>query len=266
MRRSLRMLIKRFVGINAFVDNKLSLIYLLPIDLFMYTARDIFNFYTFKICNRSGLFLRLGTTDPYVYSQIFVEKEYDSQLIREVSPSVVIDLGAYAGYSTFFFSKLFPNALIVAVEANSQNFELLEATFSNQDRVKVIHAAIHNTDEQYLEIMTGNDGLWGTRAVKMGSESVSHDTVTVKTISLQKILSRYDLLTNRDMLLKVDIEGGELEALDTNLSLWEYFEVIAIETYERIRPGCTLTFETVSSHYQTRDFRGDLTFVGSPIS
>jgi FkbM family methyltransferase len=260
------MLIKRFVGLNAFVDNKLSLIYLLPVDLFLYIIRHIFNSYTFKICNRSGLFLRLGTTDPYVFSQIFVEREYDSQLIREISPSVVIDLGAYAGYSTFFFSKLYPNALIVAVEANPQNFQLLEATFSKQDRVVVIHAAVHNTDGQYLEIRMGNDGLWGTRAVKIDSETVSRDTITVETISLQKILSRYRLLTNRDMLLKVDIEGGELEVFDTDLSLWEYFEVIAIETHERIRPGCTLTFETVSSHYHSRDFRGDLSFVGSPIS
>jgi len=262
--RILQMIAMRKAGLSEFVNNSILLSFLLPFDFFLYIIRPWYRTHNFRLKNHDGLFLRLGTTDPYVFSQMFIEKEYDSHVLDSISPSVVIDLGAYSGYSTFYFRNRFPQATIIAIEANYSNYKVLEASFASDKQVKVIHAAIHNSDGLTLKIEVGKDGLWGSRAVNASVDDFAHGDLAVKTISLETVLNRFGLWNKSDMLLKIDIEGGELEVFDTSINIWDFFDVIAIETHDRIRPGCTLTFSEVSKHYRDTDFRGDVTFVSSP--
>jgi FkbM family methyltransferase len=260
------MLVMRWRGLSRFVRHRSSLFYIFPFDLLLYSIRSWKEFGKVLVNCDTGLILRLGTTDPYVFCQIFFEKEYESPILELINPSVVIDLGAYSGYSTYYFSKRFPDAAIIAIEANIDNYLVLERTFSTDSRIKVIHAAIHNSDGINLNILVSQDGLWGSRAVSSDNRDSYDGRMSVQTISLASVLDKFDLLNNSNMFLKIDIEGGELEVFDTSIPVWKYFEVIAIETHERIRPGCTLTFEAIATHYQVRDFRGDVTFLSHPVT
>jgi len=263
--RVLRMITLRCSGLLDFVDYKVSLLWIFPLDILIYAVRQRIDLPRVTLKNQRGLFLRLGTTDPYVWAQIFVEKEYESPVLEYCQPSVVIDLGAYTGYSSFYFSQRFPDAQIIAIEANLENYFILRSTFSGNSRVHVIHAAIHNSDGQKLTVKVAKDGLWGSRALAPDLLNVLTNELSVETISVSTLMNKFDLLNKSDMFLKIDIEGGELEVFDTRVPLWKHFGVIAIETHERIRPGCTATFAVIASHYKVTTYRGDLTFVSSPL-
>ena len=55
---------------------------------------------------------------------IFVLREF--ALPVKVEPKLIIDAGAYTGLSTLYYATKYPGAKIIAVEAESSNFEVLE--------------------------------------------------------------------------------------------------------------------------------------------
>ena len=81
----------------------------------------------FKITSkffRHPLYARPRTSDLQIFNAIFAEGEYrnldDLQGIR-----LVIDCGANVGYSSAYFLSRFPECVVIAVEADPENFEML---------------------------------------------------------------------------------------------------------------------------------------------
>ncbi len=251
----------RWLGLEKFFDNRLLVSIFYPIDVLIYIFRSILPQIYPELRNKEGLYLRLGTTDPYVFFQIFVEEEYNSHLLELFYPTAILDFGAYVGYSSYYFHMKFPEAIIIAVEANVQNFRLLEKSLSKYSKITCLHRAISNVDDQDLLISTGKDGHWGSRILHKNVTEEIKNSSYVKSISLNHIISQHGLNKNGGMMLKCDIEGGELEAFDQTNFDWKVFELIAIETHERDRKGCEESFLKVSEDFPVRDFRGDVTFV-----
>ena len=61
------------------------------------------------------LHLRYGTSDPYVFRQIFVEQEY-APFRASGEIRLIVDCGANVGFSSAYFLHRFPNARVIAVE------------------------------------------------------------------------------------------------------------------------------------------------------
>jgi hypothetical protein len=61
-------------------------------------------------------------------------------------------------------------------------------------------------------------------------------------------------------ILKLDIEGAEYEVLCTAPEWTERVGIIAIETHDRFRPGCSDMFESVASKFPFRQQKGDVAF------
>jgi len=84
--------------------------------------------------------LRVQTTDTYIFEQIFINQEYNFPI--SIEPKIIIDGGAYVGYSTVFFANKFPNATKIAVEPESSNFALLIENTKNYSNIILINSAI----------------------------------------------------------------------------------------------------------------------------
>lgn len=69
------------------------------------------------------VYLRNGTSDTRVFSQLFVGREY-LNAIRNINPKVIIDCGANIGLASIYFKFYFPNAKIFAFEPESSNFNM----------------------------------------------------------------------------------------------------------------------------------------------
>jgi hypothetical protein len=165
--------------------------------------------------SRARLFLRLGTTDIYVFNSIYREGQYGWDF--PVTPRVIVDAGAYTGLSTAFFAMRYPDARIIAIEPDEQNFELLLQNTASFSNVRAIRAA-----------------LWSERTLAEPSAK------SIRAITVADVLREYRL--ERIDLLKVDIEGSEKEVFVSSDPWIGYVDAICLELHDRFKAGCSRAF------------------------
>jgi hypothetical protein len=69
--------------------------------------------------------MRAGTSDLWVFDQIFLYREMETDFGQDVA--FIIDAGANIGLTSVYFANRFPSARILALEVDQQNFEVLAA-------------------------------------------------------------------------------------------------------------------------------------------
>jgi FkbM family methyltransferase len=144
--------------------------------------------------------LRHATPDVLVLDEIFSQREYElPRQVREALASCprprIVDLGANVGlFGAFVFGE-YPEAEIVAVEADPENAAVHERTIAaNPDRSWYLIPAYAGTAN-------------GTVRFESGGFSGSHASRDGVGIEVQAI-DAFDYLAQAD-LVKIDIEGGE---------------------------------------------------------
>lgn len=160
---------------------------------------------------KSPLFLRAGTSDISVFESIFVWRQYDISF--DSTPQTILDCGGNIGLSVFWFATRFPNAKIVVVEPDPENYKLL----------------LRNT-KAFQNLNTLQAGVWSHDCfVRLKQEGVNSDAFSfepcnpsdsgaTQAFGLATIAGRFNLPTLD--LLKVDIEGAEEELFTTHFELW----------------------------------------------
>src|SRR5262245_14031180 len=69
------------------------------------------------------LSIRPRTSDRYVFEQIFLDEDY--ALSADLNPRFIVDGGANVGYASIYFAHRYPDAEIVAIEPDAENFQIL---------------------------------------------------------------------------------------------------------------------------------------------
>ena len=92
----------------------------------------------------SPVYCRAGGSDLRVFAQVIANREYRC-LDQSHIPELVIDCGANIGLSTVYFLTRFPNAHLIALEPDPDNFKMLARnTAGFSDRVTLLQAAVWN--------------------------------------------------------------------------------------------------------------------------
>jgi len=194
--------------------------------------------------------LRGQTTDTNIFEQIFLYKEYNFPI--SIVPKLIIDGGAYTGYSTVFFANKFPNATIIAVEPESSNFALLKLNAKNYSNIILINSAIWNR-KAHLIIEDPGSGKWGYQVKEVPlKEKFSFESVSIAEIMSKQNIEQIDIL-------KLDIEGSEIEVFSSGYENWlGKVNVMIIELHDKIRAGCSEVFQAAIGNYRFNQFqRGD---------
>ena len=150
------------------------------------------------------IYCRKNSTDRTVFWQIFVRRDYS--ITPNSPPKLIIDCGAYVGYSTAFFLSQYPNAHIIAVEPDSDNYHLLQQNMSPyKDQVELIRAGIWNQETGIMidDCSNGDKGKWAIRVRK----SKNDEKPDLMGITMEKLLSQSSF--ERIDILKMDVEGAE---------------------------------------------------------
>ena len=182
--------------------------------------------------------LRTGTSDLPTFCEIFVDGEYHIPFDRDVH--YVLDLGANIGLTAVYLAGRFPKARIVCVEPDAENFKVLLANIESLPNVEAIRAAIWS-EPGTLQIVREDRqgqalGNWGTQTHPLETTGESRNAETVEAVTIRQLAERFGL--PRIDLLKVDIEGAELELFSRNASDWlPMTGAIVVETHNRFRPG-----------------------------
>jgi len=166
--------------------------------------------------SRYPLICRYNSSDQYVFETVFDQNEYgclnDVQNVR-----LIVDCGANVGYSSAYFLTRFPQANIIAIEPDSNNFNIMKRNLKSYgDRVTSYNAGVWS-ETTGLKVCRGTyrDGLaWATQVRKC----LPDETPDVQAVDIGTILrnSGFDKID----ILKIDIERSEIELFARNFSHW----------------------------------------------
>ena len=180
------------------------------------------------------LTIRAGTTDVRVFYEIFVNLEYEWGF--QGVPRVVVDAGAYTGFSAAFFANKYPNATIITVEPDEENFALLKINTARFPNVRAIRAAVWRSNSM-LSLVDPGSGAWGLQVT--GNAAPAEDKV-IPAITIDRIIKEFDL--DRIDLLKIDVEGSETEIFAEAGSWISSVDTICIELHDKFKIGCSRSF------------------------
>ena len=164
--------------------------------------------YTELPVNPRPLKIRNRSSDIDVVVQHFGRRELlDIKYPKKVK--TILDLGANIGVSVVAFRSMFPGAQIIAVEMNTENFNLLKENCSNDPLTKLENAAIWSEDGSICQVDVGA-GDWGLRVGDHPGKSLGE----VPSFTFSTILRKHDV--DCVDICKMDIEGAEADVLTAN--------------------------------------------------
>ncbi len=142
----------------------------------------------------------------YLIREIFIEKEYFIEL--KTNEPLIIDCGANIGISILYFKKIFPQAKIIAFEANPFAYDLLQKNIANNNLTKVDAYNFALTDQEgEISFFIGKDlgtMVGSTKKARGGDKEIK--------VSAKKLSSYLDNIDNIDVL-KIDVEGAEWQII-----------------------------------------------------
>jgi FkbM family methyltransferase len=216
-----------------------------------------------RINNQWNIVHRGTPEDTSVIRQIFVEESYSLTRFARFpglgecgtvslmgERPLIIDCGANIGASSMYFSMLYPDARVVAIEPALDNFELLCENVVSFRSVRSLNTAIASECGTLL-LSDPGCGAWGYRT---GAELPPGRFMgEVDAISVAQVL--HEESGTFPFILKVDIEGAEVDLFSRHLEAISRFPVVIIELHDWMLPGEATSKNFLHWHVsEQRDF------------
>jgi FkbM family methyltransferase len=162
----------------------------------------------------------------------------------------ILDCGAHVGLATLWAKRQWPAARITAFEPDQAIAAMLRANVARNAAadVEVVEAAVWKDDEQVTFRAPGSDA---------GAIDVVGADTTGPTRAVRAVRLRHWLNEPID-LLKIDIEGAELDVIEDSADLLGNVAHIHLEVHDfdparRLLPRCLLALEEAGFTYALSD-------------
>lgn len=199
--------------------------------------------------------LRDNESDKAIFFQVFYEKQYDLYGVEFPDAIKIIDGGANIGCASVYFSLRFPNAEIVAIEPERENFVLLKKNTDAYKNIQRIQAGIWDKNEELS--LTNPEG--GAAEFMFNKKSNTGNSIIGMTISAIMKSQNWNSVD----VLKLDIEGAEKEVFASDDLEWlKKIKLLIIELHDRYKEGCTKTvFEALNKFNYDAHFHHENIFI-----
>ncbi len=174
--------------------------------------------------------VRRTSSDVPVFSQVFYYKEYQAVVDAVRDPQTIrhiIDAGANVGFTSLYLAKQFPDAKIISIEPEDQNYAMMLKNFQlNVCKAIPLKVALWNKREKLGIDRSFRDHRDWAVAVQSGGTDV--DGVTIPDLMATYSMPTIDIL-------KIDIEGAERFIFDTEEHVRQFLpktRYIAMEIHD----------------------------------
>jgi FkbM family methyltransferase len=184
-------------------------------------SKDRYYTFPFRPLNHT-VSLRPGTSDFSVFRQVIMNGEYDMSL--PITPRVIIDAGANIGLASLYFHNRFSHATIYAMEPDHKNYQALQQQVGDIAAIKTFQVALWK-EKEMLSLQSAGADAWGIQ-VKAGKENADVQGIDLTAFMQEQKIEQIDLL-------KIDIEGAELELFQASYAYWlKRTRIMVIELHE----------------------------------
>ena len=174
-----------------------------------------------------------------VFAQVLANREYRCLDQADIS-GLIIDCGANIGLSTLYFLRRFPEARVIALEPDPDNFKMLARnTAGFSDRVTLLQAAVWNKNTRL--VFSDARALDRQEWAKTCREAEGNELAQIQAYEIPTILEMSSF--KRVGLLKIDIEAGELALFDQSAKDW--IDLVDAITIELHGVACEKAFHTI---------------------
>lgn len=202
----------------------------------------------------SPILVRAGTSDIPTFCHVIAGDGYERELAGQ--PSVIVDAGAHIGLASLWYATRYPEAMIIALEPNRENYELLRRNSKAYDNIVPLHVALWNSSGT-VALTNPRQGNWAFQVRRTEKASVSDESVA--SICLADLMRSFHL--DHIDVLKVDIEGSEKEVFEDCAEWIDRVSAIAIELHDRFKSGCSRAFYAATIGFADQVTRDEVVFV-----
>lgn len=152
--------------------------------------------------------IRIATDGLYEIEQLDFIFDYLKQLDHNLDQQDVLDIGANTGNHSLYFSRIFKT--VHAFEPNPKTFGILDVNTNECDNIKRYNFGLSNKN-MTAEISEYSHNLGRSQVLMPDTEKT--DGLIYRDIKLKKLDSLNDEILQSVALVKIDIEGHELNAI-----------------------------------------------------
>lgn len=199
---------------------------------------------------RNPIQIRKSDSDLPIFYQVFAELQYDINYNLKFKPLHIIDCGANVGYSCLYFNASFPDANIIGIEPQKDNFKQLQMNVKNYSNIKAINAAIWDRN---TSLAIKDEDQWsGSFEVKEQADKQGSD-FSLQGITIKELMDKYNMPVID--ILKIDIEGAEYNLFANDPAVWlDKTRCLIIELHDLLRPGTSQLFFKEMAKYKWNTF------------
>jgi FkbM family methyltransferase len=180
---------------------------------------------TFVTRLNDGIVLRHHLEDYNILSEVVREDLYR---LRDLAPgSVVVDVGAQIGAVTVLSARRFAASRVLAFEPSRHNFALATANVERNGCAGVV------LQRAAVAARSGEAVLFLNRTATHSLRQPTPRREVVQAVSLDEALHGEPVID----LLKIDVEGAELDVLDGARATMARTRRVAIETHAELMSG-----------------------------
>lgn len=194
--------------------------------------------------------IREDTTDQIVFKEVILKEQYKPICINNVKN--IIDAGGNVGYTAVYFASIYPDAKIITIEPDKDNFEVLVENTKNYPNILPLRAALWGSSKNMFIHKDNGLGEWGRQTFEANTQVIGNLEDTIKSVTIPQIMNAYDM----DIIdiLKIDIEGAEKDVFSKGADLWlPKIRIMAIELHDRMVAGCSEAFASAINRNQFFD-------------
>lgn len=174
------------------------------------------------------IYIRPGSYDIDVLMQFMADKQYDMEYPENVG--IILDAGANIGLASVHFANKFPEAKIIAIEPDNDNFQQILRNIELYPNVIPLRGGVWRNNAN-LKIYDPGFGEWSL----MVEETVS-DEGTIPARTIESICQEYSIKSID--ILKMDIEGSEKEVFESENGKWLHLvRMLIVEVHDNMKPG-----------------------------